>query len=190
MKQTILIILAITLIISCSCDPVIVDPVPLPLPAKPALPTIKPNELTCLTQSTYAKQVEREQRTRGILITPGFFCHTLELPWRDNQQNISCIPAGEYECLFVKTRRIIGGSSHSYWLKSVPGRTGVLQHAGTFAGDKSKGYRSHVLGCILLGHSIGTLKGQKAIFQTRRCVREYIEHFEHNPLKLIIRETY
>ncbi len=23
---------------------------------------------------------------------------TLELPWRDNQRNISCIPAGSYTC--------------------------------------------------------------------------------------------
>ncbi|MDH5573263.1 MAG: DUF5675 family protein [Gammaproteobacteria bacterium] len=131
-----------------------------------------------------------DQGTRGILVASGFFCHTLELPWRNNQQNISCIPAGEYECLFVKTRRVIGGMRELYWLKSVPERTGVLKHAGTFAGDKSKGYRSHVLGCLLLGYSIGTLENQQAIFQTRRCVREYIEHFQRNPIKLIIQETY
>lgn len=131
-----------------------------------------------------------DQGTRGILVAPGFFCHTLELPWKNNQQNISCIPAGKYECLFVKTRRAIGGMRHLYWLKSVPGRTGILKHAGTFAGDKSKGYRSHVLGCILLGHSIGLLQKQAAIFQSRRATREYIEHMRREPVLLTIQENY
>jgi len=62
MKQIILTILAIVLLASCSCKPVIVEPVKLPIPAKPALPTIQPEALACLSQTTYAKLAEREAR--------------------------------------------------------------------------------------------------------------------------------
>lgn len=62
MKQIILTTLVIVLLASCSCEPVIVEPVPLPIPAKPVLPTIQHHELTCLSHVTYAKLAEREAR--------------------------------------------------------------------------------------------------------------------------------
>jgi len=34
--------------------------------------------------------------SEGVLIFQNFHCYSLELPWKDNQQNISCIPAGKY----------------------------------------------------------------------------------------------
>ena len=34
--------------------------------------------------------------TEGILFFRHFSCFTMELPWRENQRNISCIPAGIY----------------------------------------------------------------------------------------------
>ena len=39
-----------------------------------------------------------DQGTRGMLFFEDFNCHTIELPWRENQRGISCIPPGEYEC--------------------------------------------------------------------------------------------
>lgn len=129
-----------------------------------------------------------DQGTRGTITASGFFCHTLELPWRENQSNISCIPEGEYECLYVKLRRRIGGRKELYWLKHVEDRTGVLIHAGVFAGDKSKGFKSNVLGCIQLGHTIGNFKGQKAIFNSRKCVNDFIGYMNKEPFKLIIKE--
>ena len=27
-----------------------------------------------------------------------FIAHTLELPWKDNEKSISCIPQGNYKC--------------------------------------------------------------------------------------------
>ncbi len=62
MKQIILTILAIVSLTSCNCKPVIVEPVQLPIPAKPVLPTIQHHELTCLPHATYAKLAEREAR--------------------------------------------------------------------------------------------------------------------------------
>jgi len=139
-------------------------------------------------QATIYRYNSGDQGTRGIISASGFFCHTLELPWRNNRQNISCIPAGEYECLFVKIKRRIGGRKDLYWLKLVEGRSGVLMHAGVYAGDKSKGFKSNVLGCIELGHSIGKLKGQQAIFRSRECVNDFINHMNKEPFKLIVRD--
>jgi len=131
-----------------------------------------------------------DQGTRGVLTTSGFWCHTLELPWRDNQTNLSCIPAGEYHIQFVTTRRRIGGIRQMYWLSHVEGRNGILVHPGTWAGDKTQGFKSSVLGCILTGKSIGTYKNQQAIFQTRQAVRELHDALHRQPAKLIIKENY
>ncbi len=62
MKQVILIFPVIVLLASCSCEPVTVDPVKLPIPTKPVLPIIQPAALACLSQTTYAKLAEREAR--------------------------------------------------------------------------------------------------------------------------------
>lgn len=128
-----------------------------------------------------------DQGTRGILYLPGFWTHTLELPWRDNQPNISCIPKGTYEIEFVTTRRRIGGIKQMYWFRSVEGRTGILMHPGTWAGDKSKGYKSSVLGCILVGKEIGEYKGQQAIFNTRVAIQELHDILQREPARLTIR---
>ena len=45
----------------------------------------------------------------------------------------------------------------TYELQSVPGRTDIRIHIGNYAGDVSAGMRSDILGCILLGSSIGVL---------------------------------
>jgi len=131
-----------------------------------------------------------DQGTRGIAWLPGFWAHSLELPWRDNQTNISCIPAGEYDIEFVTARRRIGGLRQMYWLREVDNRTGVLIHPGTFAGDKRKGFKSSVLGCILLGHDIGTYKQQQAIFETRGAVLALHDALNRQPAKLIIKEGF
>lgn len=141
-------------------------------------------------EATIYRYNKSDQGTRGIISAPGFFCHTLELPDRNNQPNISCIPTGEYECLYVKIKRRIGGRRELYWLKHVDGRTGVLIHAGVFAGDKSKGFKSNVLGCIQFGYEIGQLKGQQAIFRSRECIADFIEYMNKEPFKLIIKEVF
>src|SRR5512137_107271 len=81
-----------------------------------------------------------DQGTEGVLLAPGFSCYTLELPWRDNMSNISCIPSGEYKCVIRHSPKM----GNKYWVKKVPKREYILIHSGNFAGDTSKGYKSHV----------------------------------------------
>jgi hypothetical protein len=117
-----------------------------------------------------------DQGTEGMLITTdGFQCMTLELPWRNNQSNISCIPPGDYD---VKIR-ISSKFGKTYWVSNVPNRSYVLIHSGNYAGDVSKGFKTHVEGCILLGKTFGFLGGQRAILNSRITVYAFMSHMNN-----------
>lgn len=127
-----------------------------------------------------------DQGTEGLLVHDDFTCRTLELPWRENQRQISCIPAGEYD---VEVR-LSNKYGRVYWVRRVPNRTYILIHSGNFAGDKSKGYKTHVMGCILLGKKMGYLGNQIAILNSRITVRAFTEMMDYEPFKLRIQEAF
>ncbi|MGQ5524069.1 DUF5675 family protein [Chitinimonas sp. PSY-7] len=114
----------------------------------------------------------------------GFTCKTLELPWRDNRTNRSCIPPGDYLCKVVLSPHL----GQVYGLLNVPGRTDILIHAGNFAGDVEKGLKSDVEGCILLGESDGVLDGQRAVLNSRSTVTRFMQAMDYAPLVLSIRQ--
>jgi hypothetical protein len=121
--------------------------------------------------------------TEGMLVTDdGFNCMTMELPWRENQQNISCIPAGEYKVI----TRISPRFGKTYWVTKVPNRGYILIHAGNYAGDVSKGYKTSVEGCILLGKKHGWLSRQRAVLNSRISVRAFMNHMKNEAFKLIV----
>jgi hypothetical protein len=90
-------------------------------------------------------RVYLEDRTLGSLVDArgGLIAKTLELPWKDNQRKISCIPEGEYlvtlsgpvlndnpdTALDESGGRIPRHYSH-YIVHDVPGRSGILIHRG------------------------------------------------------------
>lgn len=69
-------------------------------------------------------------------------CFTLELPWRENQRRISCIPAGTYNVIKHKSKKF----GDSFWVLNVPGRSEILWHYGN--------YKNDTLGCILPGRNL------------------------------------
>lgn len=84
-----------------------------------------------------------EDATIGRLWCEGFQCFTLELPWLDNQTNISCIPEGVYEY----EKRISPSKGYEVIeLKGVEGRTYIQIHAGN--------YTRQIRGCTLVGNSL------------------------------------
>ena len=127
-----------------------------------------------------------DQGTRGMWITNGIVCNTLELPWRDNEPNISCIPAGEYKVRM----RISGKYGEVYHIKDVPNRSYILIHSGNWAGDIKKGFKTHVKGCILLGKSRGLLQGQWAVLNSRITVRKFMLLMQKQPFTLKIHELF
>jgi len=77
-----------------------------------------------------------------------FSCNTLELPWRDNQSNISCVPIGEYKCVLEYSDRF----ERDLWeLKDVPNRSECKFH--------SANYFKQLNGCIALGDSFKDIDG-------------------------------
>ena len=126
------------------------------------------------------------QGTEGLLVSEDFNCRTLELPWRENRRQISCIPAGIYDV----EMRLSNKYGRIYWVRKVPDRTYILIHSGNYAGDKSKGFKSHVMGCILLGKKSGYLGGQVAVLNSRIMVRSFMEELEYESFKLRIQEAF
>ena len=127
-----------------------------------------------------------DQGTEGMLVAEDFNCKTLELPWRDNQKRISCIPPGEYDVEI----RLSNKYGRIYWVRKVPDRTYILIHSGNYAGDTSKNFKSHVMGCILLGQKRGFLGGQVAVLNSRITVRRFMEEMEYEKFKLTIMENF
>lgn len=69
---------------------------------------------------------------------------TLELPWKDNQKNISCIPAGPYRCIRgISTKNREWGEA--FFVQNVPGgRTAIID--GHIANKPEE-----LLGCSAFG---------------------------------------
>ena len=101
-----------------------------------------------------------DQGTFGNLECEGIKFHTLELPWRDNKNDISCIPVGVYKCKMTFSNRF---KRMLYLVEGVQGRFAIRIHSANLAGDKAKGFRSHLNGCIALGEKRGTMDGQQAL---------------------------
>lgn len=79
-----------------------------------------------------------------LFVNDQAICYTLELPWEDNENNVSAIPAGDYAA-FLRYDK----SDH--WrlqLQNVFERTGVQIHVGNTTQDTE--------GCILVGMEANT----------------------------------
>jgi Family of unknown function (DUF5675) len=134
---------------------------------------------------TLARLARSDQGTEGVLLAGDFNCKTLELPWRKNQKQISCIPPGKYEV----TLRLSNKYGRVYWVTKVPNRTAILIHSGNYAGDVSKGFKSHVMGCILLGQKMGFLAGQRAVLNSRITVRRFMEEMGYDQFELNVLDS-
>ena len=85
-----------------------------------------------------------------------FKCRTLELPYRDNQRNVSCIPEGFYD---VVPRTSPKYSNHLH-ITNVEGRSLILIHWGNYAGSiNPKTGHSDIRGCVLVGKEFVDLDG-------------------------------
>lgn len=139
-----------------------------------------PAELT-LNRITYS-----DEGTPGhIQVGPHCF-GTLEPPPRDNRPGESCIPPGRY---YVERTGTPSFPEH-YVLKDVPGREGIVIHAGNFAGDPAKGYKTDTHGCILIGRASVLLNDEKqrqrALILSRSCLKSFTDIMHAGPFWLTI----
>ncbi len=138
-----------------------------------------------MRKATLVRSETGNSGTFGVIQTDsGFSCYTGELPWLGNQHGISCIP----DCV-VQVQRIIS-TKHGpcYCLVGVPGgRTMVEIHVGNFCGDVSKGLKSDVEGCIILGNSLGEIGGQPCVISSKDALARFEADLECQPFILTIK---
>ena len=86
--------------------------------------------------------------------------YTNELPWKFNRSNESCIPEGVY------IMKPYTSSHHGdcFKLIDVEGRSVIRVHSGNKSSDS--------LGCILVGYSVGNLKGKPAVLKSKVCLKK------------------
>lgn len=77
---------------------------------------------------------------------------TLELPWKDNLPNESCIPAGVYQCVRYHSPE---RGYDVFLLENVPGREAIEIHIGNTVHDTD--------GCLLIGTRYGTVNNVPAV---------------------------
>lgn len=126
------------------------------------------------------------QGTEGILSCGDLLLYTLELPWRNNNANISCIPDDAYDVIPRRSPRF----GETYHVTNVPNRSHILIHSGNFAGDKDQHYKTHVQGCILLGRKRGFLAGQRAVLASRLAMNDFRNFMQNNSFTLEIIQAY
>jgi hypothetical protein len=85
--------------------------------------------------------------TIGRLALSGsaFQCFTLELPWKENERGVSCVPKGKYQAF----KRQSPKNGLVYELANVKDRTNIQGHSGNFT--------RQIEGCILHGSSVAFL---------------------------------
>ncbi len=132
--------------------------------------------------------LQRLQETRcgtfGRLTLDGRgVCFTLELPWRENRNNVSCIPPGRYQVEWIKTPR----HGWCYHVKGVSSRFAILIHPANFAGDTTIGCKTHLQGCIAPGLKIGRLGEQLAVLNSATATRRLADVLGRQPFILDIK---
>lgn len=102
--------------------------------------------------------------TYGVLIQGDIpFAVTLERPWLDNQPEVSCIPAGQYDCRKVQSPKF----GETFEVMNVPGRSAILFHKGNIA-DQSRG-------CILIGEAFNPVLGKPGVTLSGQGFAEFLE---------------
>lgn len=94
-----------------------------------------------------------------------FQCKTLELPWKDNQRRISCIPEGNYQAIKHRSPKF----GDTFWIQNVPNRSEILIHAGNYYRD--------TLGCILPGEEFKDVNkdGIRDVTNSKKTMQKLLE---------------
>lgn len=93
---------------------------------------------------TLRRFLSANNATLGVLTGLSMPLYVLEDAWRGNRRGVSCIPAGSYNVVPHGWEPQSPVKFKNTWrLLSVPGRTGILIHAGNNHADTE--------GCLLVG---------------------------------------
>ena len=125
-------------------------------------------------------QEDFEFGTFGALkINKMLFCWTLERTDMENEQNVSCIPAQQYECKRYHSSRF----ADTFQIMDVPGRNHILFHPANTM--------DQLQGCISLGERLDYISGPRAILNSGNTFKRFMTEMKgHNGFHLTIKEEY
>ena len=117
----------------------------------------------------YLHRIHSRKGTNGMLFHKNqFLCFTIELPWRVNQRNVSCIPDGVYElCPFYSLQ-----FKHHFIVKGVPDRSGILIHPANDASGELRGCIAPVSQLTGIGKGLGSRKALDLLILRFEAFRE------------------
>lgn len=105
-----------------------------------------------------------DQSTFGVLLNGTVpFAVTLELAWRDNRPDISCIPNGQYICRWITSPKF----GQTFEVMNVKGRENILFHCGNTPPD------TH--GCLIVGESFEVINGIPGVTSSRKAFDEFMK---------------
>jgi len=101
---------------------------------------------------------------------------SLELPDRNNERNVSCIPEGIYQGIKHQSPK----HGDSLWFQNVPNRSEILIHKGNYYTD--------ILGCILIGDDLADINGDGImdVSNSRNSVIELLSLIDKNEIEVEI----
>jgi hypothetical protein len=124
--------------------------------------------------------------TRGVITFPdGYKLHTIENPWKENKQRLSCIPEGSYE-LRMRASPVVQRTSRGKYVEGwevvdVPNRSYIMFHIANTAAD--------VEGCIGVGVREGEIAGKPAVLKSRVGFNKFMNSMKGRDVwTLVIRE--
>ncbi len=112
-----------------------------------------------------------EEGTFGELYGGDFSCKTVELPWRDNRVNKSCVPEGTYvmrKRISGVVSRTSGGRFDQGWeIVNVPDRTYIMFHVGNTLADLD--------GCVAVGKAWGYIERHWGVTFSRDTFQAFMQ---------------
>ena len=114
----------------------------------------------------------------------------IELPWRNNAPDISCIPPGTYHGHMIQSPHF---QRAVYVLDDVPDRSAIEIHPANFGGCVALGFYSDLRGCCAPGLYRGSLLvpgsedvQQRAVMQSMRAFQQFMDAMDRDALTLIV----
>jgi hypothetical protein len=95
------------------------------------------------------------------------FGSTLELPWKNNQHLVSCIPTGTYEVQLLPSPKF--NNAPTPHVLNVPGRDNILMHVGNFPRDTE--------GCLL----VGSFPGRDLVGDSKKAFAQLVQKMQQLP---------
>lgn len=132
-----------------------------------------------MTQTLTLKRTSDDgKRTIGTMVVGNTTLFTLEEPWKDNANGISCVPPGTYPVVPHGWHGEPVKFKQAYRLTNTGPRVAILIHSGNTTDD--------IEGCILVGMSKGKLNGKDAVLRSRDALNLLRGFMGDKPFTLVI----